>query len=214
VSGVEYEELAQGQAEDDPARPHTLTWVALAVACVVAGMILLLLRAPAEPVAAPSSPSPTTRSSTTGPFAGRLGGSGINSSSPVPQSLGLGRICSAVTDGRRTLALSFTLVNISSKDVTLIDVTPQLPIGGLRPLRPNTAGGTCEHPGREAPGGLLIPGATQLITMRFRLPEECPQPFPVQARVKLRANHMVGTTTVGIYSDLGAIDFDTCPDPQ
>jgi hypothetical protein len=25
---------------------------------------------------------------------------------------------------------------------------------------------------------------------------------------------MVGMTTVGVYSDLGSIDFDTCPRPE
>lgn len=206
---MEYEELTLGQSEnDEPPRPHPLTWVALAVGCLLAGVVLMLLNGPAEPAAAPL---PT--STPTGPFAGLLGGKGINLTTVEPQSLGLGRICSAVTDGRRSLSVSFTLVNIGTRDVTVIDVAPVLPIGGLRPLGPNQAGGTCEHPEKQAPGGLLTPGATQLITMRFQLPSRCPQPYPVQARVKLRVNEMVGTTTVAVYNDLGAVDFDTCPDP-
>jgi hypothetical protein len=205
---VEYEEIEVGQPEDDgPAGLSPLTWVALAVGCVLVGLVFMLFHGPPEPVAAPP-PSPTASS----PFSGIIGGQGINTR--PDERLALGRICPAVTDGSSTLAVSFTLVNISTRDVTLLDVEPVLPIGGLKPHGPNTAGGTCEHPLKETPGGLLGPGATQLITMHFRLPKECPQPFPVQAQIKLRANQMVGMTTVGVYSDLGSIDFDTCPRPE
>jgi hypothetical protein len=208
---VDYEELTLDGSEPGGSpglRP--LTWVVLAVGCVLAGVVVMLLRPPADPAAAPPPPSPAV-SPPTWPDANLAGGRGVNLSS---NTLTLGRICTPVTDGRRTLALSFTLVNESSIAITLIDVEPVLPIGGLQPRRPNTAGGTCEHPDTQAPGGLLAPGATQLITLRFGLPEQCPQPFPVQARINLRAQQMVGMTTVAVYRDLGAIDFDSCADER
>lgn len=197
---MEYEVLNQGEPErDEPTSLSPLGWIAIALVCVLVGVVFLVFRGAGESV---SGPVPTTRRAP-----------GFSAMSNPGQNLDLGRICPAVTDGRTTLAVSFTLVNVSHISVTVMDVEPVLPIGGLRPRGANTAGGTCEDPGMEAPGGLLHPGATQLITMRFRLPKECPQPFPVQARVRLRVNQMVGTTTVAVYSDLGSVDFDRCPDP-
>jgi hypothetical protein len=200
-NGVEYEELELGGPEDRTGL-SPLAWIALAVACVLAGVMFLIFRGPGEPVAGPvpdvdASPS----------------GSGLTLAVQPAEKLQLGRICPAVTDGRTTLIVSFNLVNVSTTPITVMDVRPVMPIGGLRPRGPNTAGGTCEHPGSEAPGGLLAPGATQLVTMRFRLPEDCPQAFPVEVRIRLRVHQMVGTTTVPVHSELGSINFDSCPGP-
>jgi hypothetical protein len=204
---VEFEELNQGEPDEEPTGLSPLAWMAIGVICLLGGVLFMLFRVDAEPVAEPS-PSTAVALPNPGPSLGPNQTSTFNPN----QQLGLGRICPAVTDGRKRLAVSFNLVNISTSEVTLMDVEPQLPMGGLRPSGPNTGGGTCEHPGRRAPGGLLFPGDTQLITLRFRLPKECPQPYPVQAQLSLRVSQMVGTTTVAIYNDLGDVVFDSCPD--
>ena len=197
---VEFEELTQGQPEDDePTGLSPLTWTAIAVVCVLAGVVFLIFQSPTEPLAGPTStPSAVART-------------GLSLIEHPAEKLNIGGICPAVTDGAKTLIVAFTLVNISTMDVTLIDVKPVLPAGGLRLLGANRAGGTCDHPGTEAVGGLLTPGETQLITVRFRLPKVCPQAYPLQSRVRLVANQMVGTTTVPVFSDLGLITFDSCP---
>jgi hypothetical protein len=201
---VEYEELSQGEDQDEgPAGLGALGWTAIAVVCVLAGVVFLVLRGPGEPVAGPQ-PLPT-------PSSDLASASDLALFANPGQRLLIASTCPPVTDGRRALAVSFELQNIGSIDVTLVAVKPVLPLRGLRVLGPATAGGTCERPGAQAPGGLLSPGAKQLITMRFGLPKRCPQPYPVQARVRLRANQMVGTTTATVHNDLGEVNFDTCP---
>ncbi|HST85367.1 MAG TPA: hypothetical protein VLL08_26745 [Kineosporiaceae bacterium] len=201
---MEFEELDQGEP-DEPTGLSLLAWAAIAVICLLGGVMFMLFRTDAEPVEEPSSSTPVALPNSA---------PNLTTARNLDQQLGLGRICPAVTDGRKALAVSFNLVNLSDTAVTVMDVEPRLPLGGLRPSGPNTAGGTCEHPGRRAPGGLLFPGDTQLITMRFRLPKKCPQAYPVQARVALRVNQMVGMTTVPVYNDLGAVVFDSCPNPD
>jgi hypothetical protein len=131
---------------------------------------------------------------------------------PAPgENLTLGTVCPAATDHRTTLAISFELLNLTANDVTVIGVTPRLPLGGLRARGPTTAGGSCRKPGADAAGGLITAGQKRLFTMRFRLPKVCPTPLPVQAAVRLTVDQMVGTTTVPVLSDLGSVEFDSCP---
>ena len=197
---MEFEELTQGQPEDDePTGLSPLTWTAIAVVCVLAGLVFLIFQSPTEPLAGPTPAHPG------------VARTGLSLIEHPAEKLNIGGMCPAVTDGAKTLIVSFTLVNISTMDVVLMDVKPVLPVGGLRSLGANRAGGTCEHPATEAVGGLLTPGESQLITMRFRLPKVCPQAYPLQSRVRLVVNQMVGTTTVPVYSDLGVITFDSCP---
>jgi hypothetical protein len=201
---VEYEELSQGDdRNEEPAGLGALGRTAVAVVCVLAGVVFLVLRGPGEPDtdALPPEPEPSSSSQ-------------LALTADPGQRLVIVATCPPVTDGRLTLAVSFELQNGGDIDVTLVEVKPVLPLAGLRVRGPVTAGGTCEQPGSGAPGGLLAPGAKQLITMRFRLPKECPQAYPVQARVRLRANQMVGTTTARIHNDLGDVDFDTCPSAE
>jgi hypothetical protein len=203
---VEFEELTQGQSEDDePTGLGSLAWAAIAVGCVLAGAVLMLFRTGVESVSEPQQRTPLAV-----PNSGPSREDSLTLVLNPEQRLRLGRICQAVRVDRNTLAVSVTVVNDGDVDVILMDVEPVL-IGGLKPRGPNTAGGTCEQPGTEAPGGLLTPGATQLVTMRFRLPEQCAQPSPLPVRVDLRVHQMVGTTTVPLSGDLGSVTFDRCP---
>jgi hypothetical protein len=200
---VGYEELDDGRPERDPTGLSPWNWTALAVVLVLAGAVFLAFRGPAELSAGPGPNDGPGPSSAVSPRSGLA-------LTARKEPLGFGRICPPITAGK-ALVVSFNLVNVGTRAITVMDVEPLPPAGGLRPLGPNRSGGTCEQPGSEAPGGLLGPGATQLITMRFRRPPECPQPVP--ARVRLRVHQMVGTTTVLTHSDLGAITVDPCPAP-
>jgi len=197
---VVFEELKQGD-DDEPRRLSRAAWALVALAGVLTGAAFLagrgLIDRTDESKPAPSSPSWSQPSPHLDP----------------DQALAIQSTCPPLTDGRTRLTVSFTLRNVGTQNVTLVDVVPRLPIGGLLVKGPVTAGGSCGLPGVLAPGGLLVPGQTQVISMVFRLPKGCPQPSPVPVQVTLRAEQMVGTTTVTVLGDLGSVNFDTCPKP-
>jgi hypothetical protein len=205
---MQYEELDQGQSGDERAGSAGAVIVLIGV---IAAVAFFVYRAGSDdqPQSVDVVPSPESAQ----PYSHLAGGSGINLSTDPPQPLSLGRICPAVNDGRSNVVVSFTVVNTSATAVTVMDVEP-LPVKGLRAGGPNTAGGTCEHPGAEAPGGLIASGGTQLFTIRFRLPKACPKEDPVPVQVRLRANEMMGMTSVPVPADLGSLEFDSCPDPR
>ena len=201
------EELDSGGG-GEPSHLGPAAWVAIALACLVGGVLLLSGPRGSTPrVAEPAFTLPVQTFSAV-PIPGP-------SVQPVPDdpslTLNIGLVCPATTDGRKTLSVSFVLVNIGGTDVTLLSVRPRLPLPGLQPIGKTTTGGTCAQPGTQVGGGLLAPGEQRMFTMRFRLPKDCPQALPVQATVRLRVNQMVGTTTVPVFSDLGSLHFVTCP---
>lgn len=189
---MDLEELSHGAAE--PARVPLGGWIGLALASVLAGVAFMVLNGPP-----PVEPGP------------RPGLEAPGLAARPPGVLSIGAVCPPVTDGPDVLAVSFELQNLSGSPLTLLDVQPVPPAGGLSPTGVVTAGGSCRVPGVDRPGGLLRPEEIQLITLRFDLPAECPQPYPVQVRVGLRAEQMVGTTTAPVRRDLGEVRFDTCP---
>ena len=172
-------------------------WARVLAAVVVAllGWALLVHQArhakPAVASAAPSaSPSPTA---------------------PVVADFNLGTLCRPVTDGRTTLLVSFTVINLSPATVRVTGIEPVLPLGGLRVVSSDVASGSCGAP-RVAPAGLdVVSGASLLVTFRFLLPPGCPQALPVQAGVKVQTQAGVVADVVPVYPDLGSIAFHTCP---
>jgi hypothetical protein len=133
----------------------------------------------------------------------------------------LGALCPVVTDHRHTLTLSFTVVNLTATPVTVVNLTatpvtavavePSLPLPGLQLTGSSIAGSTCASPAPAPPGGVLDAGRSLLATFHFTLPDTCPQPLPVRANVRVRADEWVTTDQVGLFSDLGNVPFDTCP---
>jgi hypothetical protein len=204
---VVVEELDQGEDVESAGLGAT-AWIGIALVCVVAGILLMSGRGGSTTAAQPAVTTPVQTFTAVPLFP-------APSVQPVPEdprlALAIGFVCAASTDGRTSLTVSFEVVNISSNDVTVLTVNPLLPLNGLRPVGKATAGGNCARPGSDPVGGLLPAGEQRLFTMRFRLPKECPQPLPVQASVNLRVGQMVGTTTVPIFADLGAVKFDSCP---
>jgi hypothetical protein len=202
---VDVEELSQGE-DVQPSRLGPIAWLGLALVCLIGGVLLLSGQndaTSADPVAtpvqtfspAPVFPAPKLRVLPT----------------DLADTLSIGKVCPARSDGHSTLVVSFELVNIGISNVTVIDVKPLLPLPGLHPEGRTLAGGSCQRLGTETPAGLMSPDDRRLFTMLFRLPPTCPQASPVQASIRVRVNQMIGTTTVAVFNDLGAVTFDTCP---
>jgi hypothetical protein len=203
---VVVEELAQG-GDGGPSRLGPLAWVVIALICVGGGVLLLSGHGGGTSAATGSATPPAPTSSAAQPHP-----SLVQDAPDDPRlTVNIGAVCPASTDGRKRLRVSFELVNLGANDVTLLGVKPLLPLHGLQPVGTATSGGSCAQPGTGASGGLLPAGEKRLFTMHFRLPKSCPQPFPVQASVRLRVDQMVGTTTVPVFADLGSVEFDTCP---
>ena len=127
------------------------------------------------------------------------------------QYVGVTMICPAVTDHRTRLAVTFQLSNVSDSDVFVTSVRSVLPLHGLRPRGPATAGGSCPNPANLAARGLISPEQSRFYTLNFALPKNCPAPYPVQVRINFRADGFAGTSLSLLLSDLSVLDFDNCP---
>jgi hypothetical protein len=192
------EELELGPpppAEENRINP--LIWLVAALAGLAVA-VLVLGRTTPSPSRALLAPTPTPRA--------------FQTVRPGPlEYLDIGNVCSVRTDRRRTLSVSFELVNGSGTGVEVLDVRPSLPLKGLRRTGPTTTGGTCGQPAAHDVKQVIQPGDRLLFTMNFRLPHDCPQPLPVEAAYRIDVNGQEMTTRVHILGDLGSVDFDTCP---
>ncbi len=135
----------------------------------------------------------------------------------VPTLIGLGHnlvlgyTCPGFTVGGETLAVSFQLVNFGQQDVTLLSINPKLPKRGLTVAGGPTMGGACSEPGNDPPGGLLGPGDSRLITLRFARPAVCSPAAAKPQHLDISVQQMVGATTTATKSDLGLLSFSVCP---
>jgi hypothetical protein len=184
-----------------PTRASVLFWVTLTVIGVVVGSVLVAHRT--------STPPETTAVVATSEAAKPIPLPSVPEIIGLGQNLALGYTCPAVTVGGATLAISFQVVNFGEQDVTLLSVTPDLAHSGLRTAGNPTMGGACSEPGNDAPGGLISPGDSRLITLRFTRPASCTGTGKGQA-LDVSARQMVGTTTKALKSDLGLVHFIGC----
>ncbi len=209
--GVEV--LSNGGDEDDVAL-GSLGWLGLALTAGIVGLLLLpghhedaVQAAPDQSDRHQAAPGPVSTF-------GVLPVPGLSESAgPARDDLNLGRQCPARIDADSHLLVSFELRNLGTDPVTVTSVKPLLALSGLASAGPITSGGSCERPGSKGVGGLMYSGDKQLFTLRFRMPKQCPQPFPVLTAIKVRVGEMVAQTTAGVYADLGSVSFDACPDP-
>jgi len=112
-----------------------------------------------------------------------------------------------------TLQLGVEVANQSDKAVALGQFRAVLPIGGLKATVASV--GTCGALPAVAPTSLTLPaGATEWLTITFRLLERCPQPFPVQFVVAYTAAGKMATTQLNEFPDLGQVTFSGCPSTQ
>jgi hypothetical protein len=190
------------ELSSDPVRGRTLL-VGLAVV-VAAGAGILALRDGVWPAPAPA-PAPSLSPYESPPP--------LPTESPVPPTaLAYEDLCDVTTDGRTTLRVVFSLVNTAPAEVTLLGVTPFLPLRGLTATGTEVRGGSCAQPGGPLPRGVVASQGGAVVTMDFRLPAQCPKPYPVQARVRERSGGTVRTGEVTPLADLGRYEFRTCTD--
>jgi hypothetical protein len=212
---VGVEVLSNGKTEDDPGL-SSLGWVVLALTAAIVGMFLLPSHH--EDATQADRQQADRQQAAPGPVStfAVLPVPGLSESeSPLDprESLNIGRQCPARTDPGGALLVSFELQNFGTDPVTVTSLKPLLALSGLTSAGSITSGGTCAKPGSKGVGGLMYAGDKQLFTLRFRMPKQCPQPFPVQTSIRVRVGEMVAETTAGVYADLGSVSFDACPDP-
>jgi hypothetical protein len=109
-----------------------------------------------------------------------------------------------------TLQLGAEIVNQSVRTVTLRQLKPVLPMGGLQAIA--SQWGTCGSLPQPVvgPPPSLAPGATGWLTVIFDVTVRCPQPLPVGFRVSyLQAGRLV-TAQLDSFPDLGEVRYDTC----
>jgi len=197
----------QGGAEREPLGWSRGVRVAIAFAAVVmVGFLATRLDGGADQ--ADPSPSPSRSTSPTQLALPDDAADVQPLSQPGP--FGIGSVC-ARTDHRERLTVVVDLSNGSLDRVTVLDVTAALPIGGptltgvrlpAKPCSPGVAGGT---------NLLMRPRGTVSAALRFRLPPECPAPYPVQAVVSyLGAGEQPRTQRLHLLNDLGNLEFDSC----
>lgn len=117
-----------------------------------------------------------------------------------------------VSTFRNTLTVLFTLENASLSRVTVLQVSARLPIGGLKaadvllPAKP-----TCRAVAAAGRRLVLVPGRKVAVALQFRLPPECPAPYPVWADVYLVGRGETPMTQrIPLLNDLGGYDFTSC----
>lgn len=190
--------------DDDTAtgRGLVLFWVFVAVIGLALGT-LVVSRGTSEPPPSSTAIDSTAQAEQSEPLPS------------VPEIIGLGHnltlgyTCPAFTVGGSTLAISFEVVNFGEQDVTLLTVKPLLPKHGLKMAGNPTMGGACAEPGNDPPGGLMAPGDSRLITLRFARPVACATAGKSQ-QLDVTALQMVGATTRPVKSDLGLLYFTFC----
>ncbi len=214
---VEAEELGAGPESE----PRPRRFIAVASLLVLAALVAwLVIGSPAGsdaggPIGSPPVspvPSPDSSPATGGNSSGVQVGLGAANA-----HLEMGKVCRPVTDGHSRLKIRFTLINGSRSPVTMLDVHPVLPLGGLVNRRTTVRLGTCAEIGSAplaAPRRqILEAGQSALISFDFRLPPQCPEPLPVQAAAATRISDKAPSahrTRYALYPDLGSIAFDTC----
>ena len=125
----------------------------------------------------------------------------------VPDLTATGNRC-AVQDGT-TLQLGIEVANQSSRTVAVSRFQAVLPIGGLRATTESV--GTCGALASGAPTSVMLPaGATEWLTITFRVLVRCPGPYPVQFQVSYIDSGTLTTTQLDEFPDLGQVTYSGC----
>jgi hypothetical protein len=176
---------------------------ALATAALAVGLIAgylgghLQSRTPQPPRPAATTPSPSSPQ----PAAQDL----------APALTATGNRC-AVQRGT-TLELGVEVANQSDHAVAVGQFRAVLPIGGLRSATASV--GTCGALPTGAPTSVTLPaGATEWLTITFRVLVRCPQPYPVQFVVSYTAGGQKATTQLDEFPDLGQVAYTGCQTTQ
>ncbi len=121
--------------------------------------------------------------------------------------------CPVRTDHRNYVTVSFWLHNVALEPALLVGVQGHPPLGGLSQEGPALSGGTCKRPGRSEKAVMVEPESSRLYTVRWKLPDACPEPYPLEVRVTYQRSGQVLMKSgyVTVLVDMGGIGFVQCP---
>jgi hypothetical protein len=115
--------------------------------------------------------------------------------------------CSA--QAGREVQLGVEVTNQSPAEVTLGQVHPVLPLGGLKPLSQQWAQCGAHSAGQKP--SVLAPGASTWFTATFEVLAKCPGPYPVQFTIDYTFGGRPGSEIVPGFPDLGHVAYAGCP---
>jgi hypothetical protein len=115
----------------------------------------------------------------------------------------------------RTLQLGIEIVNQSGSPVTLRQVRPVLPLGGMHPVasQRGTCGSLPPWPGAEQANSLDA-HATEWLTATFDVMIRCPEPLPVEFKVSYLQSGRLATAALLGFPDLGQVKYKNCSTNQ
>jgi hypothetical protein len=111
----------------------------------------------------------------------------------------------------KDLQLGIQVTNQSAAQVTIGQIKPVLPLGGLRAI--SVQWGPCGAlpATQDIPGNVLAPGASAWFTMTFKVLRGCPGPLPVEFKVEYDSNGQTATASLPGFPDLGQVPYGSCP---
>ena len=186
------------------------------------------------PATAAGAVSPTAAGSAPPGSAASIGGPATYSSGLAVEGLsGLiqtGGACSLQRG--QELQLGVEVINLLGTPVTLRQVSPVLPLAGLRQVSRQWAPCGALSPSWQAAGGgtivfigvpsgevgavsaagatVLPPNGTAWLSVTFRVLVACPRPLPVQFSVSYLENGRTATTQLPGFLDLRQIEYTGC----
>jgi hypothetical protein len=196
VDTLDLEPGSQPLPDDPPSSPVRLLLYTLGAALVVLLGSLLVSTNTEAPTNFDATPAP------------------LFSSTPAElQPIVLRDTCAVRTDHRNVLAASFWLNNILEEPVLITSLQGHPPLGGVRQDGPVLSGGTCRKPGKFNAKAVIDPLGSRLYTVHWKLPDTCPEPYPLQVRVtyQLAGEDLMKSDFVTVLVDLGGIGFVQCP---
>ena len=188
---------------------------------------------PSRATAAGAAPSAAAGSAPSGPAVAAGGPGAYSSSLGIAGLSGLAQTDGACSVQRgRELQIGVEVINLSGTAVTLGQVKPILPLGGLRPVSQQWApcgaissssqaadGGTIvsirastgEVTGGSAAGAAVLPPfSTAWLSVTFRVLVACPGPLPVQFSASYQENGRTYTVQLPGFPDLGQVAYTGC----
>jgi hypothetical protein len=109
----------------------------------------------------------------------------------------------------RDLQLGVEVSNDSVAPLTILQVAPLVPLGGLKAL--SLIWGPCgELPGQPPQDQAMAPGGSLWFTVTFRVLVACPGPLPVQFAIGYSQNGQRAATTVEGFADLSQVHYSGC----
>jgi hypothetical protein len=202
--------LEQGSREP-PGRPPRIA-ILLGVAGLVIGLAVGYVAGHQQGShTAVAARTPSAAASVSSPA--RMGAMSPEDGPPLggPDSLVQSGSQCATQPGRHRLQLGVQVTNQSARPVTLMQITADEPLGGLR-MATHTWGTCAELPfAQSEPGRVVAPGASTWFTVTFRVLVKCPGALPVQFSVRFFQHGRTFTAELPGFVDLGHVPYQGCP---